>query len=515
MWEKAGRTLARVTGTLLVMVLASPALAEETADWKCNAQTEVTPDERIAACTSIIDLGKYGRQALIRAFFNRAAAFRKKGEFQRAAADYGAVIELYPANVYAYYGRAYSYFYLGDFDRAIADSDRTIQLNPRSWYAYYCRGIAHHKKKEYDQAIADYTRAIQLRHQSPSGDQKAVVNDKEGDLAPPLNADDRAAISSGASVFQARGSAHLDKGDFDRAIADYDRAVQLNPRSWYAYYCRGVAHYRKREYDQAIADFTRAIELRYQNPSGDQKAAVNDRESDLPPPAFADDRAAISSGAIVFNWRGSAHFGKRDLDHAIADFDQAIRLYPKYKYALRSRCAVYNVKSDFDRAIADCDRALELDPNDVVAYRSRALAHWQSGSLSKSLSDLDQAIRLDPKDAYPALWREIVARRSDQPSQLSEAAAQLDMSKWPAPIVSLFLGTMTPEQLLGAADDSDPKKRKGQVCEANFYTAEVALQRGSKEEARRLFEVAVADCPRTFVEWQAAGAELKAIGATP
>src|SRR5262245_53502370 len=137
MWRKVGGTLARVAGMLLVMVLASPARAEATADWKCNAQTEVPPDERIAACTSVLDQGKYGRPALIRAYFNRAAAYRKKGEFERAAADYSALIELYPANMYAYMCRAYSYFHSGDFDRAIADFDRTIQLNPRSRYAYY------------------------------------------------------------------------------------------------------------------------------------------------------------------------------------------------------------------------------------------------------------------------------------------------------------------------------------------------------------------------------------------
>ncbi|XUJ34761.1 hypothetical protein ACQ5SK_01665 [Bradyrhizobium japonicum] len=57
-------------------------------------------------------------------------------------------------------------------------------------------------------------------------------------------------------------------------------------------------------------------------------------------------------------------------------------------------------------------------------------------SLAKSLTDLDQAIQLNPKNAYPVLWREIVARRSDQ---LSEAAKQLDATKWPAPIINLFL----------------------------------------------------------------------------
>jgi len=156
---------------------------------------------------------------------------------------------------------------------------------------------------------------------------------------------------------------------------------------------------------------------------------------------------------------------------------------------------------------------VQLDPRDARAYFHRARVYWQSASLGKSLTDLDQAILLNPKDAYPVIWREIVAKRSDQPSRLSEAAKQLDAAKWPAPVINLFLGTMTPEQVLSAADDADPVKRKWQFCEANFYIAERALQRGSKEEALKLFDQAAADCPKTFIEKQAADVELGSLRA--
>ncbi|WP_407123024.1 hypothetical protein [Bradyrhizobium sp. STM 3561] len=112
------------------------------------------------------------------------------------------------------------------------------------------------------------------------------------------------------------------------------------------------------------------------------------------------------------------------------------------------------------------------------------------------------------------MWREIVARRSDQPSRLSEAAKDLDAAKWPAPVVNLFLGTTTSEQVRAAAEDANPVKKKGQVCEANFYIAERALQSGSREEALKLFEQAAADCPRTFIEKPAADVELAALRAS-
>jgi lipoprotein NlpI len=89
------------------------------------------------------------------------------------------------------------------------------------------------------------------------------------------------------------------------------------------------------------------------------------------------------------------------------------------------------------------------------------------------------------------------------------------MTAWPAPVVRLFMGQMTAAALLVAADDPDATKKKGQVCEANFYSGEQALLEGLKEEAIAQFRLAASDCPHSFDEWNAANAELKALGAAP
>jgi len=89
------------------------------------------------------------------------------------------------------------------------------------------------------------------------------------------------------------------------------------------------------------------------------------------------------------------------------------------------------------------------------------------------------------------------------------------MTKWPAPLIHVFLGRLTPDALLAAADNHDPKTKKGQVCEANFYSGELALQQGRKDEAARLFKLAANDCPKGLIEWAAANAELNALGVAP
>ena len=82
-------------------------------------------------------------------------------------------------------------------------------------------------------------------------------------------------------------------------------------------------------------------------------------------------------------------------------------------------------------------------------------------------------------------------------------------------IVRMFLGQMTPAEVLVAADDPDPNKKRGRICEANFYSGELALRRGEMDDANRLFRLAASDCPKDFYEWGAANAELKAAGASP
>jgi lipoprotein NlpI len=53
--------------------------------------------------------------------------------------------------------------------------------------------------------------------------------------------------------------------------------------------------------------------------------------------------------------------------------------------------------------------------------------------------------------------------------------------------------------------------KKAQTCEANFYGGKLASQRGKKDEAKRFFELAAAECPKSFIEYGAAISELRTL----
>jgi lipoprotein NlpI len=309
-----------------------------------------------------------------------------------------------------------------------------------------------------------------------------------------------------------------DKGNPDRAIIDYNTAIGIDPKYSDAYNNRGFAYAEKRDYDHAIADYNQAIRLNPKDPFPFNNRAIAYRNKGNLDQALADSNAAISlspTTARYYYGRGITYRRKGDLDRAIADYSQAISIDPKYGDAFYNRGLAYRNKGDNDRALADFNQALSIDPKDGDVYKSRGRVNLYAGALPKALADFNQASALDPKDAYAALWVEIAGQRNNLPSRLTQASSQLDMTEWPAPIIGLFLGQMTPAAVLAAADDANATRKKEKACEANFFSGELSLMKGGNAEAIRLFHSAASDCPDSSPESYAATAELKALGAAP
>jgi tetratricopeptide (TPR) repeat protein len=76
-----------------------------------------------------------------------------------------------------------------------------------------------------------------------------------------------ATAKSRAIAYNNRGNAYIAKGDYDRAVLDYDESIKLNSDYARAFNNRGVAYQKKGEYDRAIKDFDEAIRLNPDNAS--------------------------------------------------------------------------------------------------------------------------------------------------------------------------------------------------------------------------------------------------------
>jgi Flp pilus assembly protein TadD len=178
-------------------------------------------------------------------------------------------------------------------------------------------------------------------------------------------------------AFNNRGNAYYSKGDFDRAIEDYNHAIQLSPQFNVAYNNRGNAYVAKRDYDQAVLDFGEAIRIRPGHITGE-----------LAPTPFDND--------VAFENRGLAYFHLNEYDLAIDDMDEAIRLKPNDADYYYNRGVTFNAKGAYDSAIADMTRALQFNSNNAYALYTRGIAKRNKGDIAGAQVDTAAALQSDP-----------------------------------------------------------------------------------------------------------------------
>src|SRR5262249_28158541 len=98
--------------------------------------------------------------------------------------------------------------------------------------------------------------------------------------------------------------------------------------------------------------------------------------------------------ALAFNNRGIAYEQKGDLDRAIQDFDQAIKLKRNYVGALNNRANIYDRKGDVDRAIQDYSEAIRLNPKVSGFFINRGRAYLRKNENDRAVADFNDAVRL-------------------------------------------------------------------------------------------------------------------------
>src|SRR5215207_5534741 len=101
-------------------------------------------------------------------------------------------------------------------------------------------------------------------------DKSDCLNDKDRELQIKACSAILQRDAKDAIAYYKRGLAYQFKGDLDRAIADYNKAIELRPRSARAYESRGSAYASKGVYTNAVADVTKASELAARKTSDDR-----------------------------------------------------------------------------------------------------------------------------------------------------------------------------------------------------------------------------------------------------
>lgn len=99
--------------------------------------------------------------------------------------------------------------------------------------------------------------------------------------------------------------------------------------------------------------------------------------------------------AEAYDHRGAAYRLQGDFNLAIQDYNQAIKLNPKFAQAYNNRGVAHDRKGDYDRAIEDYNQAIKLKPT-ALAHFNRGNAYLGKGQYDHAIDDYNQAIKLKP-----------------------------------------------------------------------------------------------------------------------
>lgn len=176
-------------------------------------------------------------------------------------------------------------------------------------------------------------------------------------------------VQNNAKEFNNNGRAKRELKDYQGAIQDFSKAIEINPNYVDAYVNRGLAEDDISDYQGAIRDYSKAIELS---------------------PNIAE----------VYSGRGVAKTKLKDYSGAMQDFNKTVGLNPKYFSVYVCRGFVKSMLSDYQGALQDYNKAIEINPEYAIAYLNRGADKYKHGDKNGACLDWKKAGELGESSAF-------------------------------------------------------------------------------------------------------------------
>lgn len=204
-------------------------------------------------------------------------------------------------------------------------------------------------------------------------------------------------------VYLNRANIYLERGEKDKALADYTKFIETKTDNWQGYYNRGIAYYQFADYDKAILDFDKAHTLFPKfSPvlinRGNAKKVKGDNTG-----AFADYDKAVALSPNSYEGyynRGAANFDLKKYDEALADYLRVVSLDAKNSDGHRMLGGVYYLKKEFDKAIVEFELAVQLGTeNPEKTFAQIGFAKNEKGDKAGAIAAFTKSLELDANDA--------------------------------------------------------------------------------------------------------------------
>ena len=189
---------------------------------------------------------------------------------------------------------------------------------------------------------------------------------------------------------------------FDEALASFDRALAVQPDYAEASYNRGNSLRDLKRFDEALASYDHVLAVRPNHAEAlFNRGAILQELKRLEEALASYDRALAVRPDFVeaLTHCGLVLHGLKRFDEALASFDHALAVRPNYAEALHNRSNLLRDLKRFDEALASCDRALAVRPDFAEALNNRGSILQELRRFDEALVSYDRALAVSPN--YP------------------------------------------------------------------------------------------------------------------
>jgi len=225
-----------------------------------------------------------------------------------------------------------------------------------------------------------------------------------------------------------RGETYENMERYDEALADFNRAIELDPEDAQTIANRGITYVAMERYNDALTDLSHAIEIEPDNAIMTARRGVFYQLMKQYDDALADLNRAIElqpDNVPMIAIRGETYRLMKEYERALADLDQAVELEPDNASPIAGRGETYRLMEQYEKALVDFNQAIELKPDYAWAIANRGLTYRDMELYNDALANLNQAIELQPDNASIIANRgetyQLIGRYDDALADLNRA----------------------------------------------------------------------------------------------
>jgi tetratricopeptide (TPR) repeat protein len=280
-------------------------------------------------------------------------------------------------------------------------------------------------QKEYDQTVAGLS-AREITQQGAS-----LLRDKKYPEA--IGQFNKAIELDPKSIFPyvLRGSAFIQMKEYNKAINNSNQIIAAMPNEGVGYFHRGRTYLMMKQNDKAMDDLNVAISKRpkYFPPyalRGD--ILIRNKEYEKALENYNQAVAAMPNYPTPYFQRGRSYFFMKEYDKAMADFDAVLGLHSNHIGALMMKARVYSQRKESPQAIAELEKAAQLHKGDYGVSLELGRLYHQVKRYEDAVKIFSSAIKLKPSLTAAYMYRSQsyqVLRQNDKAMQDLEKAASL------------------------------------------------------------------------------------------